>query len=173
MPIDLKRQTPTGLRNLLDNARRLHNAEVEQAVAREMHERDLATAREYAAFAWNPDRVDQVMERFRQVAASVPNNQRVHYTRAGGRKIGLPKDHSEHMWVDSYSAIRTPELNAVFGCEISKPGEEPKFTLYVGDGSHGKAPPSEIYNLDQLDRAFVDWQELARAASAILVECSP
>jgi hypothetical protein len=72
MPIDLKRQTPHGLRNLLDNSRRPRNAEMEQAVVQEMHERGLATGREYAAFPWNQDRVDRVMEPFARIAGSWP-----------------------------------------------------------------------------------------------------
>jgi hypothetical protein len=164
MPIDLKTQTATGLRNLLDNSRRLHNAEMERAVVQEMHGRGVATGREYAAFPWNQDRVDQVMEPFARIAASVPNNQRVSYTKAGGRKIGLPKEHPEHLWIDSYSAIKVSDTNAVFGCEVAKPGNDPKFTLYLGGGSRREAQPSQVYNSDQLQQAFADWEAIARSA---------
>ena len=166
MRIDLKKLTPHGLRNLLDNSRRLRNSEMEQAVVQEMHERGLATGREYAIFPWNQDRVDRVMEPFARIAGSVSNNQRVSYTQAGGRKIGLPKEHPEHVWIDSYSAIKTSDINAVFGCQIEKPGNDPKFTLYLGDGSRRQAQPSKSYNADQLQQALADWQAIARSASA-------
>ena len=132
----------------------------------EMHERGLATGREYAAFPWNQDRVDRVMEPFAWVAASVTNNQRVSYTKAGGRKIGFPKEHPKHVWIDSYSAIKSSDINAVFGCELAKPGNDPQFTLYLGDGSRQQAQPSQSYNADQLQQALADWEAIARSVSA-------
>src|SRR5262249_7368346 len=145
MPIDLEAQTETGSRNLLNNNRRLRNAEVEQAVSQEMHERGLATGREYAAFAWNQDRVDQVTEPFKRIARSVPDNQRVPYTRAGNRKTRRSKEHPENLWVQSYSAIKA------------------RFTLYSGAGSQER--PVRIYNSDQLDQTLADWERIVRAAS--------
>ena len=165
MPIDLGRQTAAGLRNLLDNCRRLHNADMERAVVQEMHGRGLATGREYAAFPWNQDRVDQVMEPFARMAASVPGKRRVSYTRAGGRKRGTSKEHSAHLWVDSYSAFKTSDGNAVFGCQISKPGDDPQFIFYLGDDPRRQAPPFKVYNADQLQQAFADWEAIARSAS--------
>jgi hypothetical protein len=165
MPIDLKKQTTTGLRNLLNNSRRLHNAEMERAVVQEMHERDLATSREYATFPWNQDRVDQVMGPFARIAASVPNNQRKSYVPAGGRKRGSPKEHPKHSWIDSYSAIKTANLNAVFGCQISKPGDDPQFTLYLGSDPRREAQPFRVYNADQLQEAFGDWKDVAPSTS--------
>lgn len=53
MAIDLKKRTPSELRNLLANSKRLRNAEMELAVVQEMHERGMATNREYAIFPWN------------------------------------------------------------------------------------------------------------------------
>lgn len=166
MPLDLKKQPPSGLRNLLVNAQRLGNTEMAVAVVQEMHERKMATSREYAVFAWNQDRVDEVMEPFAQIAAKVPNNQRVSYTTAGGRRIGLSKDNPEHLWIDSYSAIKMGETNAVFGCSIKGPGEDPVFTLYLGDGSGRKAKASEVYNADQLQQAITEWKTIAHSASA-------
>jgi hypothetical protein len=178
MPIDLKKQTPSGLRNLLANAQRLGNTEMAVTVVQQMHERKMATSREYAIFPWNQDRVNEVMEPFARIAATVPNNQRVNYTTAGGRRIGLPKDHPEHLWIDSYSAIKVGETNAVFGCSIRRPGEDPVFTLYLGDrhqagrrgGRGGSSPEAEasqmIYNADQLQQAIAEWKDIAHSASA-------
>lgn len=166
MPIDLKKQTPSGLRNLLVNSKRLHNAEMERAVVLEMHERGMATSREYVIFPWNQNRVDEVMLPFIKVAARVPDNQRVNYTRAGGRKIGSRKDDPDHLWIDSYSAIKAGGINAVFGCEIKKPGGDPIFTLYLGGGSRREATPSAVYNFDQLQDALAEWETIAHSASA-------
>lgn len=71
MPIDLKVQTPSGLKNLLANSRRLRNADMELAVVQEMHERGMATNREYAVFRWNQDRVDEIMAPFVRATAGV------------------------------------------------------------------------------------------------------
>ena len=101
MPIDLKTQPASGLRNLLANSKRLGNAEMEMAVVQEMHERGIATGKQYAIFSWNQEHVDEVMQPFASIASGVPNNQRVSYTRAGGRKIGLSKNSPGHIWIDS------------------------------------------------------------------------
>jgi hypothetical protein len=164
MPIDLKTQTPTGLRNLLANSRRLRNADMELAVVREMHERGLAKSREYAVFRWNQDHVDEVMQPFAQAASTVPNNQRVKYTRAGGRKIGRAKDNPDHLWIDSYSAIKVSGVNAVFGCQIARPGEDPKFTLYLGDGSRSEAAPARVYTANETQQALVEWEAIVHSA---------
>jgi hypothetical protein len=171
--IELKELTASELRNLLGNCQRLKNAVMAQAVVQEMHERGMATSREYAVFSWNQDRVDEVMEPFARVAATVPNSQRVKYTKAGGLKIGRPKEHPEHRWVDSYSAIKVPKINAVFSCSIRRPGDEPQFILYVDDGPTpresilltGRSPvPAKTYNADQLKKALIEWTEIARVA---------
>jgi hypothetical protein len=109
--------------------------------------------------SWNQDRVDKAMEPFMRAAARVPNNQRVNYTPAGGRKRGWA-----HFWIDSYSAIKVPGTNAVFGCAIKRPGEEPTFTLYLGDGfiTRSEAKPANVYNADQLQQALAEWETIAR-----------
>jgi hypothetical protein len=166
MPIDLKTQPASGLRNLLANSKRLGNAEMEMAVVQEMHERGIATGKQYAIFSWNQEHVDEVMQPFASIASGVPNNQRVSYTRAGGRKIGLSKNSPGHIWIDSYSAIEVSGINAVFGCEIKRPGEDPKFTLYLGDGSSHEASPSKIYEVEQLEQALAEWEAIAHSACA-------
>lgn len=168
MPIDLRAQTRSGLRNLLANSRRLRNAEMELAVVREMHDRGMATGREYAMFPWNQDRVDHVMEPFVRVAAKVPDNQRTRYTKAGGRKIGIPRGLKEHRWIDSYSATKTIRVNAVFGCEIARPGDDPLFTLYFTSDPRREATPIKTYNADQLHEALIEWENIARSAGAPL-----
>jgi hypothetical protein len=139
---------------------------MELAVVQEMHERGVATNREYAALRWNQDHVDEVMQPFAQAAAKVPNNQRVYYTKAGGRKIGRSKDDPEHLWIDSYSAIKVSGINAVFGCQVRRPGEDPKFTLYLGDGSRSEATPARVYNADETEEALPEWETIVHSARA-------
>jgi hypothetical protein len=167
MPIDLKKRTPSELKNLLANAQRLGNTEMAIAVVQEMHERKMATSREYATLPWNQDRVDEVMKSFEQVAFKVPNNHRKTYTIAGGRKIGLPKDSPDHFWIDSYSEIKIlRKINAVFGCSIKKPGDDPEFTLYLTNISWQEAKPHKVYNVDQLPQALAEWEAIARSATS-------
>jgi hypothetical protein len=46
MSIDLKKQTPSGLKNLAANSQRLGNTEMARAVVQEMDERGMATRRD-------------------------------------------------------------------------------------------------------------------------------
>ena len=96
----------------------------------------------------------------------MPNNQRVNYTRAGGCKIGRSKDDPEHLWIDSYSAIKVSGINAVFGCQIRRPGEDPKFTLYLGDGSRSEATPARVYNANETQQALAEWEAIVHSARA-------
>ena len=53
----------------------------------------------------------------------------------------------------------------VFGCAIKRPGEDPTFTLYLGDGfTSSEAKSTKVYNADQLQQALADWEATARAA---------
>src|SRR6266446_3524476 len=92
----------------------------------------------------NQDRVREVMQPFKEIAAKVPGNQRKAYTEAGGRKIGRPKDDPEKLWIDTYSGIKTPKINAVLACYVKRPGDEPQFQLRI------KGARSQSYNADSL-----------------------
>ena len=130
------------------------------AVLAEMTKRGIATRREHRSLAWNQDRVRDVMQPFTQVASEVPDNQRTVYTEAGGRKIGRSKDDPESMWIDTYSAIKTSSVNAVFVCYIKRPGEDPDFELQL-DGVC-----TESYNADRLADALNEWRAVAAQATA-------
>jgi hypothetical protein len=69
------------------------------------------------------------------------------------------------MWIDTYCAIKTTNLNAVFVCYIKAPGHDPEFRLYI-DGGPLAAKSTEIqcYNADQLSDALTRWQQLAGQA---------
>jgi hypothetical protein len=158
-PIDLGKLTPAELKNLLANNERHGQTAMVHAVLEEMARRGIATRREYRSLAWNQDRVRDVMLPFRQVASAVRDNQRTTYTEAGGRKIGHSKDNPEWMWVDTYSAIKTPAVNAVFVCYIKRPGEDPEFQLHL-DGVC-----TESYNADRLPDGLNEWRALAARAA--------
>ena len=171
MPIELTRLTPTELRNLLENSRRLHDSAIEADVLREIQYRGAAMAdRGYNSsaadreFQWNQNRVDEVMVPFVTVSSQVPGNRRTCYTRAGGKKIA--RTGTQHRWVDSYTAIKNLHINAVFGCEITRPGDSPIFTQSVSRDPQRQARPAKTYNADQLPQALIEWRDIARSAGA-------
>jgi len=157
--IDLDGLTPSQLKNLLSNAQRLGEATVANDVVREMARRGIAGRSEYRTLHWNQQRIRKIMEPFKEIASAVRGNQRTPYTEAGGLRIGRPKDDPEHMWIDTYSAIKTPRVNAAFVCHIRLPGDEPEFRLYV----EGKSIRS--YNADHLSDALDKWGLIARNAT--------
>jgi len=159
-PIHLAKLTPTELKNLLANAERRDQTAMVHAVLEEMAKRGIATRREYRSLAWNQDRVRDVMQPFRQVASEVPHNQRTVYTEAGGYKIGRSKDDPDRMWIDTYSAIKTSSVNAIFVCYIKRPSEDPYFELQL-DGVC-----TQSYNADHLADALSDWRTVAAQAGA-------
>jgi hypothetical protein len=159
--INLAKLTPSELKNLLVNNERHGQAAMVHAVLQEMTKRGIATRREYRALSWNQDRVGKVMKPFQQVASHVPHNQRTAYTEAGGYKIGRSKDDPDRMWIDTYSAIKTSGVNAVFVCYIKRPGEDPEFELQL-DGVR-----TQSYNADGLVDALKEWQAVAARAEAV------
>ena len=62
------------------------------------------------------------------------------------------------MWIDTYSAIKTPKINAVFVCYIKQPGEDPEFQLHI-DGIC-----TQSYNADRLGDALTEWRNIAMRA---------
>lgn len=157
--IEVDKLTPQQLKNLLANAERMGEAAVANAVVREMAARGIATHREYRALAWNQERVRDIMKPFKDVAAAVPGNQRTAYTEAGGFKIGRAKDDPEHLWINTYSAIKNTQINVTFGCNIKRPGDEPVFELRT-DGK-----TIQVYNADHLSSALEQWQLIGRIAA--------
>jgi hypothetical protein len=94
------------------------------------------------------------------VASAVRGNQRTSYTEAGGRKIGRSKDDPEWMWIDTYSAIKTSNINAVFVCYIRQLGEDPEFQLHI-DGIR-----TQSYNADRLGDALSEWRKIAACSES-------
>jgi hypothetical protein len=128
MNIDLTKLTPQELKNLLANCRERGREDSVTAVLGEMARRGLAKRGDYRTLKWNQDIVRDALEPFKNVAKAVRDNQRTSYTEAGGLKIGRPKDDPEKIWIDTYSGIKTPAINAIFVCHIKKPGDEPEFS---------------------------------------------
>jgi hypothetical protein len=131
------------------------------AVIKEMARRGIATRREYRVLPWNQEHIREIMKPFKHIASAVSGNQRISYTEAGGRKIGRPKEDPEHLWIDTYCAIKTAQVNATFGCYIRHPGDEPEFQIRT-DGETIK-----VYNADQLPDALGEWQNIARSATTV------
>jgi hypothetical protein len=160
MSIDLKKLDKTQLRNMLVNARNKDRGDIAQEVLRELRARGLAERRDYDFLEWNQDRVKGVMKPFAEISSGVTDNSRTTYTEAGGLKIGRPAGHPERMWIDSYTAIKTRKMNAVFVCYVRQPGDHPYFELQF----NGKA--EKRYTPADLEDALVAWRDVASRATA-------
>ena len=123
-----------------------------------MARRGVAKQPQYRSLKWNPGTVRDALLPFKEVAMSLKGNERTVYTSAGGVQIGRSKDDPERKWIDSYSAIKTAVVNAVFVCYVKSPGDEPDFQLQVGGTLAGS------YNADQLSEALVEWRAIAARA---------
>ena len=157
--MDFTKRTPQELKNLLVNNERHGMTDTVLAVLQEMARRGIARKDDFSRLIWNQDRVAEVLKPFKEIASTVPGNQRVTYTQAGGLKIGRSKNDPEWMWIDSYSAIKTSSINAIFVCYVKRPGDEPEFQLRVKDG------PSESFNADQLEDALQKWKQISATAN--------
>jgi hypothetical protein len=126
----------------------------------DMQNRGAGRHRDFLELNWDQIRVDYEMAPFARIAENVPNNQRKTYATGGRKRIRG----SESAFVDSYSAIKVPETNAVFDCIIRRPGDEPQFTLSVANDWRRKATPIRTYNADQLPLALSEWETIASTA---------
>lgn len=156
--IDLKAQTKPGLKNLLENAKRLGRDDLAAEVLRELTLRGGVKAAEYHLLRWNQEAVRTALAPFVEVSKAVPDNERTTYTEAGGRKIGRSRADPDWMWVDSYTAIKTPKLNAIFVAYIPRPGDDVYFEV------QRDRTVNRRFEADQLDAALVHWGELAGEA---------
>jgi hypothetical protein len=154
--IDLAALTDRQLKVYSNNCKRLGETEKRREAISEMFKRGIANDGDFEVFTWNQDSVRSKMERFKQVASEVKDNQRTAYTEAGGFKIGRAKGDPDKMWIDTYCAIKTSAVNAVFVCYVKMPGDEPEFELQVDDTR------VRSYNADQLDDALKEWSSVAR-----------
>jgi hypothetical protein len=159
-PIDLKTLSKHGLKNLVENAKRLGNVERAKAALAELARRGGGKASDFDLLEWNQNTVREALQPFADVAKTVPDNKRTPYTEAGGMKIGRSKDDPDWKWVDTYSAIKTQKLNAVFVGYVEKPGDDAYFHLIVDGVIERIYPPSDL--VGALDR----WRAIAVLATA-------
>ena len=158
--IDLTKLDKGQLRTMLANARKKERSDTAQEVLQELRSRGLAERRDYDFLEWNQDRVKQALEPFAKISSEVADNARTTYTEAGGLKIGRPVGHPERMWIDSYTAIKTKKLNAVFVCYVRQPGDHPSFELQVAGTVERRYTPAD------LDDALTRWREISVLAAA-------
>jgi hypothetical protein len=159
MSIAVQQLSPKELKQYLKNAQRLGREEIVVEILREMSARGIAQSDDFRSLMWNQETVRTQFAPFIDVAKAVPNNCRTPYTEAGGFKIGRSKDDPEKKWIDTYSAIKTKRLNAVFGCLIDRPGDDPSFQLIVDGGE------AERFDAGGLRDALVRWRQVAALAS--------
>ena len=157
--MDYARYDKQGLRNLIDNARRLGRDDVASAALQELTLRGGGRRSDYDLLQWNQATIQKVLEPFAEIARKVQGNKRTSYTEAGGFKIGRTRDDPQWMWVDSYSAIKTESLNAVFVCYIPRPGDDAYFEIRLNQDIERRYEPAELD--DALDR----WRQLALEAA--------
>jgi hypothetical protein len=119
MNIDVTKLTVRELRNLYTNSQKLGRTATVNAVLKEMWRRIVAKRGDFRALKWNQDSVCEVMQPFKNIAGAVNGNQRTVYTEAGGGKKGRSNENSEKVWIDTYSAIKTFIVNAMFVCTES------------------------------------------------------
>jgi hypothetical protein len=158
MAIDLKALSKEQLANLLENAERRDRMDIAADVLNEMSLRGFARKSDFRFLRWNQDSVKLALAPFVEIAKRVKLNQRTTYTEAGGLKIGRNKESPDWKWVDTYTAIKTNNLNAAFICYISRPGDEPEFHLRVGQ------EPELLFNHDNLLEALKAWKSIAERA---------
>lgn len=155
---DVKSLSDKELRNLLANARRLGREDVAMGAVRELTARGRANGSDYDLLDWNQETARTALLPFVEVSKGVKDNQRTVYTEAGGLKIGKSRGDPEWMWVDTYSAIKTAKLNAVFVCYIPRPGDEAYFGLIVNGQTERRYQPNE------LETALMRWRAISDAA---------
>ena len=152
--IDLQKLTVDELRNLKRNASARGREDLAMEVAIELANRGVAKSDETALIHWNQERVRIAMAPFAEIARGVIDNSRTPYTEAGGRKIGTNKSDPNWMWVDTYSAVKNKNGNAVFVCHIKKPGAEPTFEMQL-DGALVSS-----FSALELANALIEWRRL-------------
>jgi hypothetical protein len=149
--IELAMLTDKQLKVYLSNCMKRGEIDLTRAIVSHMFSRGIANGTHLTVFEWNQDSVRSRMRWFKEIASEVKDNQRTAYTEAGGFKIGRAKGDPDKKWIDTYCAIKTSAMNAVFVCYVKMPGDEPEFELQVNDTR------VRSYNADQLDEALEDW----------------
>jgi hypothetical protein len=155
--IDLSKLTPRELKNLLVNNHRAGRASIVIKIVKEMNHRNIATKGEFQMLAWNQDQVRKDMHQFKEVASAVKGNRGTPYTEGGGRRR-LRRGHPDKLWIDTYSSIRTPKINAEFLCYMKEPGDDPEFHLTI---DHARV---QTFNADALSEALRSWRKVADRA---------
>ena len=61
------------------------------------------------------------------------HNRNTAFTTAGGLHIGRKHTDPDWKFVDTYSSIRTHRVNAVFSCQVDRPGDDAVFRLFFAD----------------------------------------
>jgi hypothetical protein len=153
--------TDKELRVCLGNCERNGCLEEARRVVRVMDARGVARREDFKVFDWNHDTVREIMRPFEEVALSVEDNQREAWVEAGGF-ARRAKDDPTRLWIDIYTAMKTPTMNAVFACHIKAPGNEPTFVLELDCATYA------TYGLDRLAEALREWSELASDGPATI-----
>jgi len=151
--IDLTAKSEEQLDNLITNYQRAGQLAFVRKVVVEKARRRKATPKQLSLLEWNQERVTDVLTPFAELTKKIKNNRRVVYSIAGG---GKHKDasHPDHLWIDSYTAVKAKGINATFSCHIKHPGDEPTFILTI------RPDDVQSYSIQELDQALIEWEEV-------------
>lgn len=156
--VDLAKLEPGRLRSLMSRYKEHGYDDLARACLTELESRGAASRADFSHLRWNRETVNTALKPFVAVAKAVEGNLRTPFTEAGGTKIGKAKDDPGRNWIDTYSAVKRGDVNALFVCYVKVPGDDPDFQIHVD----GKVQAT--FNADQLDEALRVWRDIAARA---------
>jgi hypothetical protein len=159
MMIDLSTKTKAQLENLIENRARSGDLAGARDAALERIRRGHPKPAHWAHVLWRPDRVEQLLEEAVAISRSVAGNKRKAYVEAGGLKRKNNR-HPDHMFIDSYSGIKTKVMNARFCCQTREVGNEPD--IFIEQDNETR----RSYSVLEFDAAIRDWERIALAANS-------
>lgn len=167
--MDLEKLSMQQLKQLLENCNKQSAKAEARALAKEVAS-ELIKRGEFASTRWkgrwNPEEVAEVLFPFAEIAKEVKNNMRTTYTTAGGLHIGKKKEDPEWKFVDSYSGIKTGNVNATITCYVDRPGDDAWFVLRFANRKNDEDLAVEMEGSEEiLDTVLERWKEIARIAN--------
>ncbi|KQW21369.1 hypothetical protein ASC80_14890 [Afipia sp. Root123D2] len=157
-PFDLKSKGEEELIALFHNRGRHGLVQGQIEVLREMWLRGYRIRKYCGVLSWTPDRANEVIAPFAAVSRRCRDSKRTDFSTAGGG-VYKAKSEPDARWVDTYTAVKVPGLNAHFSCHIREPGDDAEFILNIK--SHDVR---EVFTYDQNAVALERWTAVVTEA---------
>jgi len=161
-PFDLNSKGEKELIALYENRGRHGRVEGQIEVVRAMWLRGYRIRSYCSVLPWTPDRVSQVIAPFTVESRRCQDSKRTDFSTAGGG-IYKAKSEPDARWVDTYTAVKVPGLNAHFSGHIREPGDEAEFILNIKS-----ADIKEQFTYDKIQTALERWTAVVNDACDIL-----